>query len=112
VLDDPELGGAARAWLAAQGASDVPVPDRAMALWTVVDTFAAQLLDTGGDTELLRELITDLPVNGDPAAWFGELWRVDHPYTADVLEAIGELHPDRALAKEARKAAFKARSRN
>ncbi|MFF2146034.1 hypothetical protein [Kitasatospora sp. NPDC058190] len=111
VLDDPELGGAARAWLAAQGASDVPVPDRAMALWTVVDTFAAQLLDSGGDAELLRDLITDLPVKGDPAAWFGELWRVDHPYTADVLEAIGELHPDRALAKEARKAAFKARSR-
>ncbi|MEV7188525.1 hypothetical protein [Kitasatospora sp. NPDC093102] len=112
VMDDPELGGAARAWLTAQGATDVPVPDRAMALWTVVDTFAAQLLDSGGDAELLRELITDLPVNGDPAGWFGELWRVDHPYTADVLEAIGELHPDRALAKEARKAAFKARSRN
>ncbi|MET8626137.1 hypothetical protein ABZW30_20680 [Kitasatospora sp. NPDC004669] len=111
VLDDPELGGAARAWLSAQGAADVPVPDRAMALWTVIDTFAAQLLDNGGDAELLRELFTDLPVNGDPAAWFGELWRVDHPYTADVLEAIGELHPDRALAKEARKAAFKARSR-
>ncbi|MEU1283789.1 hypothetical protein [Kitasatospora sp. NPDC005856] len=112
VIDDPELGGAARAWLTSQGATDVPVPDRAMALWTVVDTFAAQLLDNGGDAELLRELITDLPVNGDPAGWFGELWRVDHPYTADVLEAIGELHPDRALAKEARKAAFKARSRN
>ncbi|MFJ6382155.1 hypothetical protein ACIQI7_19395 [Kitasatospora sp. NPDC092039] len=112
VTDDPELGGAARAWLTAQGATDVPVPDRAMALWTVVDTFAAQLLDNGGDAELLRELITDLPVNGDPAGWFGELWRVDHPYTADVLEAIGELHPDRTLAKEARKAAFKARSRN
>lgn len=112
VMDDPELGGAARAWLTAQGATDVPVPDRAMALWTVVDTFAAQLLDNGGDAELLRELIADLPVNGDPAGWFGELWRVDHPYTADVLEAIGELHPDRALAKEARKAAFKARSRS
>ncbi|MFJ6621713.1 hypothetical protein ACIQOW_29580 [Kitasatospora sp. NPDC091335] len=112
VMADPELGGAARAWLTSQGATDVPVPDRAMALWTVVDTFAAQLLDNGGDAELLRELITDLPVNGDPAGWFGELWRVDHPYTADVLEAIGELHPDRALAKEARKAAFKARSRS
>ncbi|MFF4923168.1 hypothetical protein ACFY4B_21515 [Kitasatospora sp. NPDC001261] len=112
VMDDPELGGAVRAWLTAQGATDVPVPDRAMALWTVVDTFAAQLLDNGGDAELLGELIADLPVNGDPAGWFGELWRVDHPYTADVLEAIGELHPDRALAKEARKAAFKARSRS
>ncbi|MFE4393704.1 MULTISPECIES: hypothetical protein [Streptomycetaceae] len=112
VMDDPELGGAVRAWLTAQGATDVPVPDRAMALWTVVDTFAAQLLDNGGDAELLGELVADLPVNGDPAGWFGELWRVDHPYTADVLEAIGELHPDRALAKEARKAAFKARSRS
>ncbi|MFD5467273.1 hypothetical protein ACFWIQ_31280 [Kitasatospora sp. NPDC127059] len=111
VLDDPELGGSARAWLSALGRSDVPVPDRAMALWTVVDTFAAQLLDSGGDAALLRELITDLPVKGDPASWFGELWRVDHPYTADVLEAIGELHTDRALAKEARKAAFKARSK-
>ncbi|MFF7991707.1 hypothetical protein ACFZDG_18180 [Kitasatospora xanthocidica] len=112
VLDDPELGGSARAWLTAQGATDVPVPPRAMALWTVVDTFAAQLLDNGGDAELLRDLVTDLPVKGDPATWFGELWRVDHPYTADVLEAIGELHLDRAVAKEARKAAFKARSRN
>ncbi|MFJ9774140.1 hypothetical protein ACIRVF_23340 [Kitasatospora sp. NPDC101157] len=111
VLDDPELGGSARAWLSALGATDVPVPERSMALWTVVDTFAAQLLDSGGDAALLRELITDLPVKGDPAAWFGELWRVDHPYTADVLEAIGELHTDRALAKEARKAAFKARSK-
>ncbi|CAM5341809.1 hypothetical protein BOQ63_016185 [Streptomyces viridifaciens] len=111
VLDDPELGGSARAWLSALGATDVPVPDRTMALWTVVDTFAAQLLDSGGDAALLRELVTDLPVKGDPAAWFGELWRVDHPYTADVLEAIGELHTDRAVAKEARKAAFKARSK-
>ena len=111
VLDDPELGGSARAWLSALGATDVPVPDRTMALWTVVDTFAAQLLDSGGDAALLRELVTDLPVKGDPAAWFGELWRVDHPYTADVLEAIGKLHTDRAVAKEARKAAFKARSK-
>ncbi|MER7584892.1 hypothetical protein [Kitasatospora sp. NPDC097691] len=111
VLDDPELGGAGRAWLTAQGATDVPVPPRTMTLWTVVDTFAAQLLDSGGDAALLRELVADLPVKGDPATWFGELWRVDHPYTADVLEAIGELHLDRAVAKEARKAAFKARSR-
>jgi hypothetical protein len=36
---------------------------------------------------------------------------VDHPATAEVLEAVGRLHPDRRLAKEARKAAFRARSR-
>jgi len=35
---------------------------------------------------------------------------VDHPATADVLEAMGRLHSDKKVAKEARKAAFKARS--
>ncbi|MFE6866817.1 hypothetical protein ACFVFS_09685 [Kitasatospora sp. NPDC057692] len=111
VLDDPELGGGARAWLVSLGVADVPAPDRAMALWTVVDAFAAQLLDTGGDPDQLRDLVAELPVTDEPGGYFGELWRVEHPYTADVLEAVGELHPDRAVAKEARKAAFKARSK-
>ncbi|MEV0190012.1 hypothetical protein AB0I39_15910 [Kitasatospora purpeofusca] len=111
VLGDPELGGGAAAWLVALGAADVPAPDRATALWTVVDAFAAQLLDTGGDPDQLRELVAELPVTDEPADYLGELWRVDHPYTADVLEAVGEMHPDRAVAKEARKAAFKARSK-
>ncbi|WP_327074330.1 hypothetical protein OG196_30595 [Kitasatospora purpeofusca] len=111
VLGDPELGGGAATWLVALGAADVPAPDRATALWTVVDAFAAQLLDTGGDPELLRELVAELPVTEEPADYLGELWRVEHPYTADVLEAVGEMHPDRAVAKEARKAAFKARSK-
>ncbi|MCC9306437.1 hypothetical protein LN042_04815 [Kitasatospora sp. RB6PN24] len=112
VLADRELGGAARAWLLAQGASDVPEPDRPMVLWTTVDTYAGQLLDLEGDRELERELIARMPVTDDPAAFFGELWRVEHTYTAQVLETIGELHPDKRVAKEARKAAFKARSRN
>ncbi|MFJ4092672.1 hypothetical protein ACIPYS_13900 [Kitasatospora sp. NPDC089913] len=111
VLGDPELGGGAASWLVALGAADVPAPDRATALWAVVDAFAAQLLDTGGDPDQLRELVAELPVTKDPAEYLGELWRVDHPYTADVLEAVGEMHPDRAVAKEARKAAFKARSK-
>ncbi|MFF7634406.1 hypothetical protein ACFZB9_14815 [Kitasatospora sp. NPDC008050] len=111
VLADPELGGGVRAWLVSRGAQDVPVPERSMVLWTTVDTFAAQLLDSEGDAELLRELISGMPVTDNPASFFGELWRVDHPYTARVLEAVGELHLDRQVAKEARKAAFKARSR-
>ena len=110
VLDDPQLGGFARAWLVDRGAEDVPEPSREVLLWTTVDTLAAQLLDSAVEVELVREIIGQLPVQRDPAAFFGELWRVDHPYTAEVLEAIGELHPDRATAKEARRAAFKARS--
>jgi hypothetical protein len=40
------------------------------------------------------------------------MWRLDHPDLADVLKALGDHHPDKALAKAARKAAFKARSRS
>ncbi|MEV4612031.1 hypothetical protein AB0K43_05435 [Kitasatospora sp. NPDC049258] len=109
VVDDPELGGAARAWLRAQG-EEVAAPERSVALWTAVDSFAAVLLTSEGDAGRLRELVAGLPVTDNPASYFGELWRVDHPYTAQVLEIVGELHLDRAVAKEARKAAFRARS--
>jgi hypothetical protein len=44
------------------------------------------------------------------SGFFSAAWRVDHPQTAQVLEAVGRLHPDRRIAKQARTAAFKARS--
>ncbi|HEY5833355.1 hypothetical protein [Streptomyces sp.] len=108
VLDDRELGGLARVWLTERGASDVPAPDAAMVFWLTIDTLAAQL-DADDDPELLAELIRDLVARHD--GFFEAAWRVGHPATADVLDAMGRLHPDRKAAKEARKAAFKARSR-
>lgn len=108
VLDDRQLGGLARVWLTESGAADVPAPDPAMVYWLTVDTLAAQLA-AGDDHELLSELVTDLVARHD--GFFDAAWRVDHPATADVLEAMGQLHPDRGSAKAARKAAFKARSR-
>lgn len=39
-----------------------------------------------------------------------QLWKVDHPATAEVLEALGRLHPGKQAAKAARRAAHKARS--
>ncbi|WP_377268901.1 hypothetical protein [Peterkaempfera sp. SMS 1(5)a] len=111
VLDDPELGGFCRAWLVERGAADVPEPGRTMALWTTVDTLAAQLMDPDVDTELLTELVGGLPLSPDPAAFLAELWRVEHVCTPEVLDAIGEFHGDKQVAKEARKAAYKARSR-
>jgi hypothetical protein len=107
VLADRELGGLARVWLTERGARDVPAPDPEMVFWLTIDTLAAQL-DIDDDPELLSELVRDLVARHE--GFFDEAWRVDHPSTADVLEAMGRLHPDKKVAKEARKAAFKARS--
>ncbi|MEV4561406.1 hypothetical protein AB0K51_31085 [Kitasatospora sp. NPDC049285] len=109
VVDDPELGGLAREWLRARG-SDVAAAERPVALWRVVDSMAAVLLITAGEGGRLQALVADLPVTDDPASYFGEVWRVPHPMTVEVLEAVGELHLDRKVAKEARRAAVKARS--
>ncbi len=107
VLDDRELGGLARVWLVEHGAQDVPHPDERMVFWLAVDTIAAQLT-APGEPEELRELIRGLV--DQHAGFFDKAWQVDHPAAGEVLEAMGRLHPDKKTAKEARKAAFKARS--
>ncbi|CAM5745045.1 hypothetical protein [Streptomyces afghaniensis 772] [Streptomyces afghaniensis] len=107
VLDDAELGGLARVWLTEHGAVDVPPPSEAMVYWLTIDTVAAQLA-AEGNSEELRALVEGLA--RQHGGFFEAVWRVEHPATADVLEAMGRLHPDKKVAKEARKAAFKARS--
>jgi hypothetical protein len=108
VLGDPQLGGLARVWLAERGAADVPAPPESMIFWLAIDTIAAQL-DADGELDELKGLVEGL--SGQHSGFFDEAWRVDHPATADVLEAMGRLHSDKKTAKDARKAAFKARSR-
>ncbi|MFS7876378.1 hypothetical protein ACEYXF_24030 [Streptomyces asiaticus] len=108
VLDDRHLGGLARVWLAENGVAGVPEPSEEMVFWLTVDTLAAQLASEGDSAEL-RDLVRGLV--DQSGSFFDSAWRVDHPATADVLEAMGRLHPDKKAAKEARKAAFKARSR-
>ncbi|WP_406167409.1 hypothetical protein [Streptomyces sp. NBC_00996] len=107
VLDDAELGGLARVWLSEHGAADVPAPSEAMVFWLTIDTVAAQLAAEGNSAEL-QALVEGLAQQH--SGFFATAWRVDHPATPDVLEAMGRLHPDKKVAKEARKAAFKARS--
>ncbi|MBL3667277.1 hypothetical protein JL475_15025 [Streptomyces sp. M2CJ-2] len=109
VLDDAELGGLARVWLTEHGATDVPPPSETMIFWLTVDTVAAQLA-AEGNSEELRALVEGLA--RQHSGFFATAWRVEHPATAEVLEAMGRLHPDKKIAKEARKAAFKARSQH
>ncbi|WP_200301399.1 hypothetical protein [Streptomyces adelaidensis] len=107
VLDDAELGGLARVWLTERGATDVPAPSQDMVFWLTIDTVAAQLAAEGNSAEL-RALVEGLAQQH--GGFFAAAWRVEHPATPDVLEAMGRIHPDKRVAKEARKAAFKARS--
>ncbi|WP_399883650.1 hypothetical protein ACGH7X_09610 [Streptomyces sp. BBFR51] len=107
VLGDAELGGLARVWLTEHGARDVPAPPQEMVFWLTIDTVAAQLA-AEGNSEELRALVEGLA--RQHSGFFDTAWRVEHPATPDVLEAMGRLHPDKKIAKEARKAAFKARS--
>ncbi|MFE6893135.1 hypothetical protein [Streptomyces sp. NPDC057694] len=107
VLDDPELGGLARVWLAEHGFADVPAPSEDLVFWLTVDTIAAQL-SLEGNSDELQALVEGLAAQH--SGFFAAAWRVEHPATPDVLEAMGRLHPDKKVAKEARKAAFKARS--
>ncbi|WP_329216126.1 hypothetical protein OG352_10080 [Streptomyces sp. NBC_01485] len=107
VLDDAELGGLARVWLSELGATDIPAPSEDLVFWLTIDTLAAQLA-AEGNSEELQALVEGLAQQH--SGFFAAAWRVDHPATPDVLEAMGRLHPDKRIAKEARKAAFKARS--
>jgi hypothetical protein len=67
---------------------------------------AATALD---DEELIHQHFDPLPAAAFEAL-VSELWRVEHPDTEAVLEALGH-HPQKARAKVARKALFKAQSR-
>ncbi|SEP71496.1 hypothetical protein [Streptomyces radiopugnans] len=111
ILDDGHLGGLARVWLSERGFADVPAPSEEMVFWLTVDTLAAQLATEGdgGGSEELRELVRGLV--DQHSGFFDKAWRVDHPATGEVLEAMSRVHPDRKAAKDARKAAYRARSR-
>ena len=108
ALAEPELAGLARSWLERAGAGDLPAPSPEAARWLAVDTLAARI-HADEDPEDLAAAVTETTAADPRFAEDG--WRVDHPAAAAVLEAVGRLHPDRATAKQARKAAFKARSR-
>lgn len=110
ALDHPCVRPYAALWLHAHGDDAVePSPDEMM--WIFTDTLAG-LLETADPEEALAAALADAPAGADLGAMVAELWRVDHPDVAPVLDVLGRHHPDRAVAKIARKSAFKARSRS
>ncbi|MEU8360923.1 hypothetical protein AB0C27_33400 [Nonomuraea sp. NPDC048882] len=106
-LEDQELRPHAIHWLAARG---LPAPQLTQEelLWVSVDMLALAMPAAEEEPEIFAE---NMAASGPPAHLIEEMWRVDHPDVVDVLELLGRSIPDGTVAKAARKAAFKARSR-
>lgn len=108
ALAVPELRPYAATWLADHDAATDVGPSDDDTSWLLVDMGAA-LLDSGDPASFAEQLGLEIPAD-ELSRCVESLWRVDHARTADVLTAIGDHHPDREVAKAARKASFRARS--
>ncbi|GGK97513.1 hypothetical protein Sme01_61120 [Sphaerisporangium melleum] len=106
-LDEPELRPHAAGWLAARGLDAPPLTPEEV-LWLSVDTLAHAMPAAEHDPGRFAESLTTA---GPAAHTIEEMWQVEHPDVAEVLDLLGRHLPDREVAKAARKAAFKARSR-
>jgi len=96
-------------WLSQHGGLDPATVEPPRLLAGAVALFAA-LLDVEGPEAVLDALDGEHP--DEPMTTIEQLWRSAHPRTGEVLTAIGTHHPDKRLAKAARKSAFKFNSRS
>lgn len=97
--------GLAATWLAERGDTFHLDADPLRALHRMVDSLALTLDAVNPDA-----LAAHLPAKSS-AGPVGDMWRFDHPRVREVLEVIGRHHPDKALAKTARRSLAKLRSR-
>ncbi|SCY31848.1 hypothetical protein SAMN02745898_1011608 [Streptomyces sp. 136MFCol5.1] len=107
VVTDASLRPYALIWLAEYDGADPEdaqeVLSREESTWLWVDT-AAAVADHGETALLVRHL--DSAVQGTVPALLEEVRAVGHPRTVQVLVALAAAHPDPALAKAVRRAAF------
>ncbi|WJV49595.1 hypothetical protein [Streptomyces flavofungini] len=107
VVDVASLRPYALLWLAEHEGTDPEdvhlVLTRAESTWLWVDTAAA--VADHGEAELLVRHLESAPQPTVPAL-LDEVRTVGHPRTVQVLVALAAAHPDPALAKAVRRAAF------
>ncbi len=121
ALGQLELRGYARAALATLpgGEATAPPPglepDEDLA-WMITDALAAEGWDdlsddAGHEPGTLAQRLGEKIPAGQELVAFELIARVPHPAAADVLTVIGRHHPDKKIAKLARKSAYKAATR-
>ena len=107
ALANPVLRPHAAVWLREHG--EEATLSRADSAWLLVD-LGAGLLEEAAPEDVVAELLPELPPHAQADLVAG-LWRVEHPAVTDLLTTLSDHHPEPDVAKAARKAAFKARSR-
>ena len=106
ALAEPVLRAHAAVWLHEHGEkAELRPEDRT---WLLVD-LGSGLLEEADPRDVVAELLPELPAEAQAEIVAG-LWQVRHPGVTDLLTALSDHHPDPAVARAARKAAFKARS--
>jgi hypothetical protein len=105
---DPIAGTFARAWLVQHGYLEIePGAEGEAALDTMLGVLAT-LAQIGPDAVV--NAIEQLGEPTEQIAFVEQAWRASVPETTAILDAIGDLHPDKGVRKAARKAVFKRRS--
>ena len=74
----------------------------------VIGCMSLNISDNGDPSVLVQTGSIEVQA-GQELEIFEVMWRLPHPSAGDVLSLLGTHHPDREIAKAARKAAFKAR---
>jgi hypothetical protein len=123
MLDRIELRAYAKAALAEMSGGDTTVaslpglePDDQDVVWMLTDALAAQGWGDPDDSadiepEVLAERLGEAIPAGQELGVFELMARIPHPDAAGVLTVIGKQHPDKKIAKLARKSAYKAATR-
>jgi hypothetical protein len=114
VLDIPELRGYAKGALALLAGEDAPDLEPGEMVWMLLDGLVLigwdEVDPDADDLEPLLEALAEGIPAGREAEVFEGMWRSGHPDAAAVLTEIGNHHPDKTIAKAARKSAYKAAS--
>lgn len=97
-------------------AGEIPAelaPDQDDVSWMATDLLSTVCDDEDTDGEELADAFAGaMPPDGNAAAFLDLLSRGPHPDAVDVLEHVSEYHPDKAIAKEAKRTLYKASQRS
>lgn len=107
ALKEPSLRPYAATHLTQLEVEDAPEPTQADTHWLILDMWT---ISAGLGTP---EFVSSLHDIGPAQTLIGLLdviWKIRHPHAEELLELIGETHPDKQVVKAAKRALFKARS--